>query len=161
MKSAGSEDFKTDLTFDIWPTGIWDIGSRTHQGSFSFFTWIWKVSAVVTNLLDLQNLNLKSSITFSDIFHTNYPGFNPKILKILIFKSSLLKLFRKLLKLTWKCGNWKRPLLCSNTNISASTWPNIKSKVSFVILRTSRFQKWPYFLNLAKISFRYWPKTVF
>ena len=34
---------------------------------------------------------------------------------------------------------------------SASTWPNIKSKVSFEILRTSRFQNWPYFLNLVKI----------
>ena len=44
-------------------------------------------------------------------------------------------------------------------NISASTWPNIKIKDSFEILRTSRFQNWPYFLNLVKIWWRYWPKT--
>ena len=45
---------------------------------------------------------------------------------------------------------------------SASTWPNIKSKVSFEILRTSRFQNWPYFLNLLKIWGSYiLPKTKF
>ena len=44
---------------------------------------------------------------------------------------------------------------------SASTWPNIKSKVSFEILRTSRFQNWPYFLNLVKIWGSYCQKQNF
>ena len=39
--------------------------------------------------------------------------------------------------------------------ISASTWPNIKSKDSFEILRTSRFHNLPYFLNVVKIWRRY------
>ena len=42
---------------------------------------------------------------------------------------------------------------------SASTWSNIKSKDSFEILRTSRFQNWPYFLNLVKIWGSYCQKT--
>ena len=61
--------------------------------------------------------------------------------------------------MTWKCENWKWPLMCSNPNISASTWPKLKIKDSFEILRTSRFQNWPYFLNLVKIWWRYWQKT--
>ena len=44
---------------------------------------------------------------------------------------------------------------------SASTWPNIKSKVSFEILRTSRFKNWPYFLNLVKIWGSYCQKQNF
>ena len=55
--------------------------------------------------------------------------------------------------------NWKWPLVCFNPNISASTWPKSKVKDSFEILRTSRFQNWPYFLNLVKIWWRYWQKT--
>ena len=54
---------------------------------------------------------------------------------------------------------WKWPLVCLNTNISASTWPKFKIKDSFEILRTSRFQNWPYFLNLVEIWWRYCPKT--
>ena len=42
---------------------------------------------------------------------------------------------------------------------SASTWPNIKSKVSFEILRSSRFQNFPYFLNSVKIWGSYCQKT--
>ena len=60
--------------------------------------------------------------------------------------------------MTWKCENWKWPLVCSNLNISTSTWPKIKIKDSFEIVRTSRFQNWPYYLNLVKIWWRYWPK---
>ena len=57
-----------------------------------------------------------------------------------------------------KVKNWKWPLVCSNPNISASTWPKLRIKDSFEILRTSRFQNWPYFLNLVKIWWRYCQK---
>ena len=50
-------------------------------------------------------------------------------------------------------------LLCSGIVGLASIWPNIKSKVSFEILRTSRFQNWPYFLNLVKNWGNYFQKT--
>ena len=43
LKSASSEDFKTDLTFDIWTSRSWKNWGQRHQGSFSFFTWICKV----------------------------------------------------------------------------------------------------------------------
>ena len=69
--------------------------------------------------------------------------------------SNLLNLYN-----SWKkCKNWKWPLVCSNPNISASTWPKLKIKVSFEILRTSRFQNWPSFLNLMKIWGSYCQKT--
>ena len=42
MKSTCSEDFKTDLTFEFWPSGGWKIWGLRHHGSFSFFTWICK-----------------------------------------------------------------------------------------------------------------------
>ena len=42
LKSACSQLFKTALTFDFWQHGSWDIGAKTHQGSFLFFTWIWR-----------------------------------------------------------------------------------------------------------------------
>ena len=58
-----------------------------------------------------------------------------------------------------KCKNWKWPLVCSNPNISASTWPKLKIKDSFEILRTSKFQNWPSFLNLVKIWGRYYQKN--
>ena len=58
-------------------------------------------------------------------------------------------------KITWKCENWKWPLVCSSPNISASTWPKIKTKDSFEKLRTGTFQNWPYFLNLVKNWQRY------
>ena len=54
------------------------------------------------------------------------------------------------------CGDF---LVCSSSNISSSTWPKFKIKVSFKILRTSRFQNWPYFLDLVKIWWRYCQKT--
>ena len=46
-------------------------------------------------------------------------------------------------------------LVCSSPNISASTWPKFKIKDSFEILRISRFQNWPYFLNIVEIWWRY------
>ena len=61
--------------------------------------------------------------------------------------------------MTWICENWKWPLVCSNPNNSASTWQKFKIKDSFEILRTSRFQNWPYFLDLVKILWRYCQKT--
>ena len=103
MKSACSEDFKTDPTFDIWPTRSWENWGKRHQGSFSVFTFLGN------------------------------------------FKSFFCIISCK----TYK--NWKWPLVCSNPNISASTWPKLKIKDSFEILRTSRFQNWPSFLNLVKI----------
>ena len=39
LKSACSQLFKTVLTFEFWPSRSWDIGARTHQGSFSFCTF--------------------------------------------------------------------------------------------------------------------------
>ena len=45
------------------------------------------------------------------------------------------------------------------SNFSASNWSNIKSKDRFEILRTSRFQNWPYFLSLVKIWGSYCQKT--
>ena len=62
--------------------------------------------------------------------------------------------------LTYSCEKWKWPLVWLRPNISASTWPKFKIKDSFEILRTSRFQNWPYFLNLVKIWWRYCQKTV-
>ena len=61
--------------------------------------------------------------------------------------------------LPYSCENCKWPLVCSTSIFSASTWPNFKSKVSFEILRTSRLQNWPYFLNLVKIWWIKRPKT--
>ena len=39
MNSACPEDFKTDLTFDIWPSRTWENWHSRHQGSFSAFTF--------------------------------------------------------------------------------------------------------------------------
>ena len=44
MKSSEQADFKTDLTFDIWPSRSWENWGKRHQGSFSFFTWKCKLS---------------------------------------------------------------------------------------------------------------------
>ena len=49
--------------------------------------------------------------------------------------------------------------LCSNPNISVSSWQKSKIKDSFEILRMSRFQNWPSFLNLVKIWGSYGQKT--
>ena len=54
---------------------------------------------------------------------------------------------------------WNWPLVSLTSIFSASSCPNIKSKVSFEILRTSRFQNWLYFLNLVKIWGSYCQKT--
>ena len=48
-------------------------------------------------------------------------------------------------QLAYLCENWKWPLVSLTSIISASTWSNVKSKDSFEILRTSRFQNWPYY----------------
>ena len=81
LKSARSEDFKTVLDFQFWPSRSWDIGVRTHQGSFSVFTFFARnytdLAGLIT-LLDSQNLNLTYQIIFCDIFHTNDPTFNQK-----------------------------------------------------------------------------------
>ena len=98
LKSACSEDFKTVLDFQFWPSRSLDIGVRTHQGSFSVFTFFarnYTDSAGLITLLDSQNLNLTSQIIFCDIFHTNDPTFNKRNKKN-IFKNSLLKLHRKM-----------------------------------------------------------------
>ena len=47
----------------------------------------------------------------------------------------MLKLLRKSIKVIWKCENWKWPLVSLTSIISASTWPNVKSKDSFEILK--------------------------
>ena len=57
-----------------------------------------------------------------------------------------------------ECEKLEWPLVSWTSIISASTWPKFKSKVSFEILRTSRFQNWPYFLNFVKIWLRYCQK---
>ena len=108
----------------------------------------------VITLLDFQNLNLTSCITFCDIFNTNDMAFKQKYWKNWFFRDY----FGKWLNITWKCENCKWPLVCSSPYISASTWPKIKSKDSFEKLRTSTFQNWPYFLNLVKIWWKYCQK---
>ena len=42
LKTIDSENFKTVLTFDIWPSRSWENWGKRHHGSFSFFTWICK-----------------------------------------------------------------------------------------------------------------------
>ena len=63
------------------------------------------------------------------------------------------------INLSNSCEKWKWPLVSKSLNISASNWPKLKIKVSFEILRTSRFQKLPSFLNLMKIWGSYCQKT--
>ena len=75
------------------------LGLEHTWGHFHFsheYVRNYLVSAVVITVLDLQNLRCTSCITFSDIFHTNHPGFNQKITTILIFKNLLLKLLREI-----------------------------------------------------------------
>ena len=60
--------------------------------------------------------------------------------------------------LPYLCEKWIWPLVSLTLILSASYWPKFKSKVSFEILRTSRFQNWPYFSNLVKIWWRYFKK---
>ena len=84
------------------------------------------------------------------------PKKNPKKL---IFESSLFNYSEKWLQITWKCENWKWPLVSLTSIFTASTWSIIKSRDSFEILRTCRFKNWPYFLNLVKIWGSYCQKT--
>ena len=102
-------------------------------------------------LLGFKNLNFTSCINFCGIFHTNNLGFHKKIPKRLNLNFLFWNYSEKWLKITWKCENWKWPLVSFTSIFSASSWPNVKSRVSFEILRTSRFQNWPSFLNLVKI----------
>ena len=102
------------------------------------------VSAVVMILLDFKNLNLTSCITVCDNFHKNDPALNQKkIPKILILKFFGWNYSGKWLKITWKCENWKWPLVSLTSIFSASSAPNVKSKNSFEKLRMRRFQNWP------------------
>ena len=84
------------------------------------------------------------------------PKKNPKKL---IFESSLFNYSEKWLQITWKCENWKWPLVSLTSIFTASTWSIIKSRDSFEILRTCRFKNWPNFLNLVKIWGSYCQKT--
>ena len=77
LKSAGSEDFKTDLTFDIWPSRSWENWGQRHQGSFSVFTFLCKDFFPVL-AVRISEINLTSCNTFCDIFNTNNPAFNKK-----------------------------------------------------------------------------------
>ena len=75
------------------------LGLNQTRGHFHFsheYVRIYQISAIVITVFDLQNLHLTFCITFSNNFHTNNPGFNQNITKILIFKNSLLKLLRKM-----------------------------------------------------------------
>ena len=76
-----------------------------------------------------------------------------------IFKNSLWNYSENWCKTTWKCENWKWPLVSFTSIFSASSWPIVKSKVSFEILRMSRFQNWPSFLNFVKIWGSYCQNT--
>ena len=74
------------------------LGLEHTRGHFQFFTFLhedmrnYPVSTVLITLIDSQNLNMTSHITFSNIFHTN----NPLLFKKMDFKKSLLKLHRKI-----------------------------------------------------------------
>ena len=103
LKSARSEDFKTVLDFQFWPSRSWDIGVRTHQGSFSVFTFFarnYTDLACLITLLDSQNLNLTSQIIFCDIFNTYVPTFNRKKIKKLFLKFLCWNYTEKWLKIT-------------------------------------------------------------
>ena len=103
LKSARSEDFKTVLDFQFWPSRSWDIGDRRHQGSFSFFSFFARnctdLAGLIT-LLDSQNLNLTYQIIFCDIFHTNDPTFNKKNNKKWFLKILCWNYTEKWLKIT-------------------------------------------------------------
>ena len=132
------------------------------KGHFHFsheYVRNYPISAIVITVLDLQNLHWTCCITFSNNFHTNNTGFNQKEQRYWFLKILFWNYSEKWLKMTWKCENWKWPLVCSNLNISASTLPTFKIKDSYEILRTSRFQKCPSFLNLMKVWGNYRQNT--
>ena len=84
MKSACSEDFKTDHAFDFGQLEAEKIKAKDTRGHFHFsheYGRYYSVSAVIITPLDFQNINLTSRITFSNIFHTNERAFNQKITK--------------------------------------------------------------------------------
>ena len=162
MKSARSEDFKTVLDFQFWPSRSWDIGVRTHQGSFSVFTLLGNFKSYFCVISTKNFLKYFFNIFFVEIWLIWVENITENNMRCQI------EVFRvqKSDQTCWiciisckKCKNWKWPLVCSNPNISASTWPKLKIKDSFEILRTSRFQNWPSFLNLVKIWGRYCQKT--
>ena len=99
LKSAPSEDFKTVLDFQFSPSRSWDIGVRTHQRSFSLFTFFARnktdLAGLIT-LLDSQNLNLRSQIIFCDIFHLN----DQLLTKKWFLKTICWNYTEKLLKIT-------------------------------------------------------------
>ena len=131
--------------------------AKDTRGHFHFshnYERNYQVSLVVITLWDFQNFNFTFGITFCDILHTNIQAFNKKLQKKLIF-CIFLKLQIKMTEITWKC-EW--PLVSFAFIFSASNWSKFKSKVSFGILRTSRFQNWPCFLNLVTIWQRYCQK---
>ena len=112
-------------------------------------------SLFLTFKTSIWHLALHSLIFSSQMTHL----LTKKNLKKNIFKNSLWNYSENWCKTTWKCENWKWPLVSFTSIFSASSWPNVKSRVSFEILRTSRFQNWPSFLNLVKIWGSYCQKT--
>ena len=149
MKSACSEDLKLSLllTFGKVEAEIFEVKDTRGHFQFShFYAWFLPVLAVRTTLLDFQKSIWHLAI-LSVIFSTQMTQPLTKnskeidFLKILWWNHT-----EKWLKITQKCENWKWPLVSLTSNISASTWPNFKSKDSFEILRTCSFQNWPYFL---------------
>ena len=78
------------LIFDQVEAEIW--GLKHTRGHFYFsheYGGDYSVSAFVITLLDFQNLNLTSCITFCDIVNTNDKDFNKKIVKLIFFGNYL------------------------------------------------------------------------
>ena len=123
------------------------------RGHFQFshnYARFFPVLAVRITLLDFQNSIWHLAI-HSVTFSTQMTKLLTKNTKEIDFEKILWWNYtEKWFEITQKCENWKWPLVSLTSNISASTWPNFKSKDSFEILRTCSFQNWPYFLNLAK-----------
>ena len=117
MKSAHSEDFKTDLTFDIWPSRIWKNWGQT-RGHFHFsheYVRYYPFSAVVTTLLDFQSIILTSCFTFFDIFITNDQAFTPK-------NATDIDFFQFFVEITQK-NDFKLPENVKTENDPWCLWP--------------------------------------
>ena len=81
LKFARSEDFKTDLTFDIWPSRSWKNWGQRHQGPFSFFAWICKVLSIFSSCnhsFGLSKHHFDILLYFLWYFHHKWPSFYPK-----------------------------------------------------------------------------------
>ena len=84
LKSARSEDFKTVLDFQFWPSRSWDIGVRIQQGvisNFSIFAWIYKKLSSFSSFdlssgLSKPQFDISHYFLFCNIFHTEHPTFN-------------------------------------------------------------------------------------